>query len=100
MLNEDVLKEFIFECEMRRLSPRTITSYRNANLRMMKFIHEQYGIKELEKTHHLAIKGYIQYMTEQKLSEVYINRNIVSYKCYFENPNCPKKAYQKGSTAR
>lgn len=83
MLNEDVLKEFIFECQMRKLSSRTVSSYKHANLRMMKFIREQYGITELEDTHHQAIKGYIQYLTEQNLSETYINRNIICYRCYF-----------------
>ena len=63
MLNEDVLKEFIFECEMRRLSKRTIQSYRNANLRMMKYLEQEFHITELEQTHHLAIRAYVQYQT-------------------------------------
>lgn len=91
MLNQDVLREFIFECEMRKLSPRTVQSYRNANLRMMKYIEQEFGIIELEKTHHLAIKGYIQYQTEQGRVETYINRNIVCYKCYFQY--CIKEGY-------
>ncbi len=32
MLNEDVLKEYIFDCEMRKLSKRTIQTYRNVNV--------------------------------------------------------------------
>lgn len=84
MLNEDVLKEFIFDCQLRKLSKRTISGYKNSNLRMMKFIKEEYGITELEETHHQAIKGYIGYMMEQGLSEVYINRNIINYRCYFK----------------
>ena len=91
MLLEDVLKEFIFECEMRKLSPRTVQSYNNANLRMMKYIREQYGITELEKVHHLAIKGYIQYQTEQGRAETYINRNIVCYRCFFDY--CVREGY-------
>ena len=42
MLNQDVLREFIFECEMRKLSPRTVQSYRNANLRMLKYIEQEF----------------------------------------------------------
>lgn len=91
MLNQDVLKEFIFECEMRKLSKRTIQSYRNVNLKMMKYIQNEYGITELENTHHLAIKGYIQYQTEQGRAESYINRNIVCYKCYFDY--CIREGY-------
>ena len=91
MLNEDALKEFIFDCQLRKLSKRTVSSYKNANLRMMKFIKEEYGIDELEDTHHQAIKGYIQYLINQGLSEVYINRNIVCYKCYFRY--CMEEGY-------
>ena len=91
MLLEDVLKEFIFECKMRKLSPRTVQSYQDANLRMMKFIREEYNIKELEETHHLAIKGYIEYQTKQGRAETYINRNIVCYKCFFDY--CVKEGY-------
>ena len=29
MFNNDVLKEFVFECKLRKLSERTIKSYRN-----------------------------------------------------------------------
>lgn len=71
MLNEDVLKEFIFECEMRRLSKRTIQSYRNANLRMMKYLEQEFHTTELEQTHHLAIRAYVQYQTAQGLAETY-----------------------------
>jgi integrase/recombinase XerD len=34
MLNEDVLKEFIFDCRMRKLSERTLVGYKNNNLAM------------------------------------------------------------------
>ena len=83
MLNEDVLKEFIFECEMRSLSKRTIQSYRNANLRMMKYLEQEFHITELEQTHHLAIRAYIRYQTAQGLAETYINLNLILYRCYF-----------------
>lgn len=91
MLNEDVLKEFIFECEMRRLSKRTIQSYRNANLRMMKYLEQEFHITELEQTHHLAIRAYVQYQTAQGLAETYINRNMIAYRCYFSY--CVKENY-------
>ncbi|MDO4292114.1 MAG: tyrosine-type recombinase/integrase [Eubacteriales bacterium] len=91
MLNQDVLKEFIFECELRRLSKRTIQGYRNANLRLFHFLETELGITELEDTHHLAIKSFIKTMTEQKLSECYINRNMICYKCYFKY--CVKEGY-------
>lgn len=66
MVNEDVIKEFIFDCKMRKLSDRTIKSYKNNNLAMFCFIKQEYGIVELEETNHIAIKGYIEYLTNNQ----------------------------------
>ncbi len=52
MLNQDVLKEFIFDCKMRKLSDRTIKGYRNNNRKMMYFIEQEYQVTELEDTYH------------------------------------------------
>ena len=38
MLLEDLLKEFVFDCEIRKLSKRTIKSYINNNQRFLNFI--------------------------------------------------------------
>ncbi len=91
MLIEDALKEFIFDCRLRKLSNRTIQSYQNNNLRMIKFIGDQFHIKELEEVHHKAIQAYVQYMIGQGLSEIYINRNIVCFKVFFHY--CEEEKY-------
>ncbi|WP_339791036.1 hypothetical protein [Tissierella sp.] len=41
---EDVLKEFIYDCKMRGVSPRTIKGYRNSNLRLFKFLKDGFSI--------------------------------------------------------
>ena len=38
MLLEDLLKEFVFDCEIRKLSKRTIKIYINNNQRLLNFI--------------------------------------------------------------
>ncbi len=83
MLNQDVLKEFLFDCKMRKLSERTLKSYRNNNLKMFRFIENEYGITELEETNHIAIRGYIEYLTKRSLKETYINGLIKCFRSYF-----------------
>lgn len=83
MLNEDVLKEFIFDCRLRKLSERTIKSYRNNNKKMMHFIKSEYQVTELEETYYQHIQGYITFLTQQKLSETYINTLLKSFKAFF-----------------
>lgn len=44
MLLEDVLEEFIYDCEIRGLSPRAVKDYRNNNLRLFKFPKDVFSI--------------------------------------------------------
>lgn len=50
MLNDDLIKEFIFDCRMKRYSERTIKGYLNNNLGLFKFISNEYGIEDVEET--------------------------------------------------
>lgn len=83
MLNEDVLKEFIFDARMRKLSERTIKGYKNNNLRFFRFIEQGYQITELEDTYTQAIKGYIDYLSSLGRKETYINGIIKNIRAYF-----------------
>jgi high-affinity K+ transport system ATPase subunit B len=44
MYLEDLLKEFVFDSEIRKMSIRTIKSYKNNNLRFFSFIKSEFGI--------------------------------------------------------
>ncbi len=83
MLNQDVLKEFLFDCRMRKLSERTIKGYKNNNLKMLQFINSEYKVAELEETNHIAIRGYLEYLTDKGLTETYINNLIKCFRSYF-----------------
>jgi integrase/recombinase XerD len=83
MLNVDIIKEFLFDCRMRKLSERTVKSYKNNNQAMLRFISSEYDISELDDTNHIAIKGYIEFLTNKGLAETYINGLIRCFKAYF-----------------
>ena len=82
MLIQDVLNEFIFDCKMRKLSDRTIKGYRNNNRKMMHFIEQEYQVTELEEIYYQHIQRYIKFLTDQKLSEVYINGLMKCFKAF------------------
>ena len=83
MLNQDVVKEFIFDCRMRKLSERTIKGYLNNNLRFFRFIEKEYQITELEETYPRAIQGYIEYLTAQGRKPSYVNTIVKNMRAYF-----------------
>lgn len=91
MLNNDVLKEFLFDCQMRKLSERTLKSYRNNNLALFRFIENEYQVKELEEVSHLHIRQYVKLLTEKELKESYINGLIKCYRAYFDY--CVREGY-------
>ena len=73
MLINDALKEFIFDCEIRKISPRTLKSYRNNNLRFFNYIKKEFNIMELEEFSHLHIKKYFRFLIDKGLTETYAN---------------------------
>jgi len=83
MLLEDVLKEFIFDCQLRKMSERTIEEYNASNVRLFQYINLQYQIKELEQVNHVIIKSYIQYLISLGRKESYINSIIKSLRAFF-----------------
>ena len=48
LLAKDILEEFKLECELRRLTPRTIKGYYNSTLLFLTWLERQSEVKELE----------------------------------------------------
>ena len=73
MLAKDTLEEFKLECELRRLTVRTIKGYYNSTLLFLTWLEQQHEIKELEAIRPQHIKQYIQYLIRKHLTPSYIN---------------------------
>ena len=73
MLINEALKEFIFDCEIRKISPRTLKGYRNNNLRFFNYVEHEFRIAELEEFSHLHIKKYFRFLIDKGLTESYAN---------------------------
>lgn len=84
MLAKDILKEFIFECEIRKFTLRTIKGYRNNNALFLTFVEKEYKIDQIEGITHLHIKQYFQYLIQRKLAETYINGILKSLRAFYK----------------
>jgi integrase/recombinase XerD len=62
MLSKECLEEFKLECELRRLSPRTIKSYYNSTMQFLTYAEQHQKVTELESIRPQHIKQYIQYL--------------------------------------
>jgi integrase/recombinase XerD len=83
MLAKDTLEEFKLECELRRLTPRTIKGYYNSTLLFLNWLERQQEIKELEAIRPQHIKQYIQYLIKKQLTPSYINSILRCIRAYF-----------------
>ena len=68
LLSKDVLEEFKLECELRRLTPRTIKGYYNSTLLFLTWLERHHDIVDLETIRTQHIKMYIQYLIKKQLS--------------------------------
>ena len=83
LLPKDVLEEFKLECELRRLTPRTIKGYYNSTLLFLTWLERHQDIKELEAIRAQHIKMYIQYLIKKQLTPSYINAILRCIRAYF-----------------
>ena len=65
MLTKHCLQEFILDCQLRRLSPRTVKGYHNNTLNFLIYSEKHYEITEVEEIRTVHIKQYIQYLLKQ-----------------------------------
>lgn len=91
MLLSDVLKEFVFDCQIRKISYRTLKGYKNNNLRFFNYIHSEFGISELEQVSHSHIKQYFQFLIDKGLTEIYANGILKCMRAFFVY--CIKEEY-------
>ena len=66
MLARECLSEFKVECELRRMSKRTIKGYYNNNARCLTYLEGEYGLYELEDIKPPHLKSYFQYLIGQE----------------------------------
>lgn len=75
---DSYIREFLLDCELRGLSPRTIKGLRNILNSFNNYIQNEYKI-HLNEVTSSNVKGYvIYYLNELKRSELYIN-SIIKY---------------------
>lgn len=84
MLTKEILEEFRMECELRRLSMRTVKSYCNNTALFLHYLETQLNVTELEAIRPPHIKKYMQYLIGKKLTPSYINTVLKCIRAFFK----------------
>ena len=84
MLLDDLIKEYIYEIQVRNYSQRTIKGYRNNAQKFSQFLKNEYDILELDEIHPTHIKQYLNILNKNGRSTLYINNILKSLRSLFQ----------------
>ena len=73
MLAKHCLQEFKLDCQLRRLTVRTIKGYYNNTLNFLNYAEKHHDVVEVEEIRTVHIKHYVQYLLSKKLGATYTN---------------------------
>ena len=87
MLAMDCLQEFKLECELRKLTPRTIKGYYNNNALFLTYCHSEDGIERIEEVRPPHIRKYVMFLIGTKHKPTYINGILKCIRAFFKYCN-------------
>ncbi len=73
MTIENLAKEFILDCKVRNLSPRTVHNYEKQLAYFTRFLKETEGVKDLDELKPVHVKRFIVMLQEKKNKPSYVN---------------------------
>lgn len=84
MQMRDCIYEFKIDCELRRLTPRTIKGYVNNNLQFAEYLKNEHQIEDIVEIKPAHIKEYVLYLTQTGHKPTYINGILKCVRAFFK----------------
>ncbi len=78
-LNE-LVKEYLFDCEIQNYSEKTIENYRKQLNHFTEFLESNYRVIELEQLETKHIKAFVRYYQQRQCKPSYVNDNLKAAK--------------------
>jgi len=83
MLLSSVRDEFVFHCQCRKLSPRTIRNYGKQIDYLLRFLQQEHGISSIEDVSPRHIKDFLHSMLKAGRTTNYVNDLLKAFKVFF-----------------
>lgn len=84
MLLEESLKEFLFECEVRKYTPKTIRGYRNGLNFLVNYLKQEHNLTNLEDIQTRHLKAFFMYQSRRGRKETYLNGLLKTFRAFFK----------------
>lgn len=95
MLLSDACTEYLFSCQVRRLSPKTIDNYRKQILYWQRYLDEVCSVQEVEKVRPIHIKNFISLRQQDHRKPAYINDLLKVFRSFYNY--CVEESYVEAS---
>ena len=80
MKMETLVKEFLFECEIREYSKMTVENYKKQLRHFTDFLREEFDLDELEELKPTHVKAFIKHYQLRQCKPSYVNDNLKAVK--------------------
>lgn len=84
MLLDESLKEFLFECEIRKYTWKTIKGYRNGLEFLIKYLKQQHKLTLVEEVQTSHLKAFFMYQSKRGRKETYMNGLLKTFRAFFK----------------
>lgn len=84
MLLDESLKEFLFECEIRKYTWKTIKGYRNGLEFLINYLKVEHGLSNIEEVQTRHLKAFFMYQSKRGRKETYMNGLLKTYRAFFK----------------
>lgn len=81
---EDALKEFLYECELRKFTWKTVKSYRNGLEYLINYLKQEQNVECVENIESKHLKAFFRYQQKKGRKETYLNGLIKVYRAFFK----------------
>lgn len=83
MLLSELLQEFVFHCECRRLSPKTTDNYRKQIAYLLRYLESEHSVMGLEDVEPRQIKAFMVMKMNEGRKPAYVNDLLKAFKVFF-----------------
>lgn len=84
MFIEDAVQEFIFECELKKLTWKTIRGYKNNLEYLTNYLQQEHCIEMIEDIKTVHLKSFFMYQTKSGKKESYMNSSLKIFRVFFK----------------
>lgn len=80
----DSVKEFLYECELRQYTWKTIKGYRNGLELLANYLKREQSVTQLEEVQTRHLKAFFMYQLNRGCKETYLNGLLKTYRSFFK----------------